>query len=111
MALNGVIEQTVFTDGASISSGSSVVVKAIHVDELNTAITSLQGYLVNVDNCGNCTFCQTCQGTTCQSCQTCQGCQSCQGVTCQSISCQKCEWDCSGSGINTTQCSQCSQCA
>ncbi len=100
---NGKIAQSVFTDAAAITSNTSLKAKAVHVEELRKAITALEGYAVNVDNCGNCTYCQTCE-----ACQTCQGCQS---KTCQSASCQTCQTysiycqkECSGN------CSQCSQC-
>ncbi len=100
---NDRIEQTVFTDAAAVSENTSLKAKAVHVEELRQAITALEGYAVNVDNCGNCIYCQTCE--------ECQTCQSCQSKTCQSSSCQtcqtysvRCQADCSGN------CSQCSQC-
>lgn len=81
MAVNGTIAKTSFTD-SSISS--SLKVKSVHITELRTAITRLQGYAVNVDNCGNCTYCQTCQTATCQG-------VTCQSKSCQSLSCQICQ--------------------
>ncbi len=55
-----------------------------HDEILERAISRLEGYLVNVDNCGNCSplnccqscqLCQNCQRNGCQSCQLCQSCQ------------------------------------
>ena len=61
MANNGTIEKTVFTDGAGLSGEDEVLVKAIHVSELQEALRKLNDYVQNVDNCGNCAFCQVCQ--------------------------------------------------
>lgn len=72
MAKNGTINKTSFTDPTLTTS---IKVKQVHIDELKNAITKLQTYVKNVDNCGNCSqsnCCQSCQTTTCQSCQTCQ---------------------------------------
>lgn len=91
---------------------SSNIVKQIHINEINAAITKLNTYVTNVDNCGNCdpsNCCQSCQTTTCQSsscqsysCQSCQSCQTCQTQTCQTQTCQACEIQ--------LQCSNCTQC-
>nr|DAL51549.1 MAG TPA_asm: hypothetical protein [Caudoviricetes sp.] len=105
MGLNEKIEATVFTDETEIQKASPLKVKAVHVEELRTAIKALQGYAQNVDNCGNCIYCQSCEG-----CQTCEGCQSkaCQSTSCQG--CQKysvyCQVQCkSGNSGNCWQCS------
>lgn len=78
MAVNETINKTTFTD--TITAGSTII-KAVHMNELNTAINTLFSLKGNVNNCdcavctSNC--CQTCQTSTCQS-------QSCQSSTCQS---------------------------
>lgn len=94
--INGIIAPTTFT--------SSTIISKTSLEEIRAAVTNLDNYLINVDNCGNCytdynVTCETCQGCqvceACQSCQnnTCQGCQSCQGCqTCQR--CQKCQKQC-----------------
>lgn len=75
MAVNGTISETTFTD--TITAGSTII-KAVHLNELDAAITTLSGLKGNVNNCdcsvctSNC--CQTCQSSTCQSCQTSIGC-------------------------------------
>lgn len=78
MAKNGTITQTTWT---ALTAGDKVT--AANITEIQNAITALEGYAKNVDNCGFTNFCQTCQG--------CQGCQTCQSKTCQSASCQKCQ--------------------
>lgn len=72
--MNGIINQTVFTDRAAFVGSALLGIKQLHIDQIRTAVTALESYVLKVDNCGNCIFCQTCQG--CQGCQTCQGCQS-----------------------------------
>lgn len=92
MALNGTIEQTVFTDAEPFSSGEILAGKKIHITELQDAIAALEGYAGNVDNCGYTNCCESCQDTcTCQSCQS-DKCQSCQSTTCQSCQseCKNC---------------------
>lgn len=86
MALNGPITQTKFS---TIKIGT--IIDYDDLVAINNAITKLEGYSVNVDNCGNCNpsnCCQTqsCQSQTCQStsCQSCQSCQGCQSIRCQS---------------------------
>jgi len=81
MAVNGAITKTIFSDTTVTTSQK---INPVHITELRAAITRLQGYAANVDNCGNCTYCQTCQGATCQS-------AACQSVSCQSVSCQSCQ--------------------
>lgn len=78
MAKNGPITQTSWT---ALAVGGKVT--AANITELQTAITALEGYAKNVDNCGFTNFCQ--------KCQTCQRCQRCQRQTCQSTSCQGCQ--------------------
>ncbi len=78
MAKNGPITQTSWT---ALTAGDKVT--AANITEIQTAITALEGYAKNVDNCGFTNFCQ--------KCQSCQGCQSCQSKTCQSRSCQGCQ--------------------
>ena len=85
MAKNGTINKTTFTDQTKIQNNTSISVKALHVSELRTAIGRLEGYSVNVDNCG----CQSCQNTcTCQSCQrgncncNCSNCSDCSNCDC-----------------------------
>lgn len=102
MAVNGTIEKTVFTDAEQFSSGEMLAVKKIHITELQDAITALEGYAGNVDNCGYTNCCESCQDTcTCQSCQSdkCQTCESCQ----DSCTCQSCQ--------SNKQCTQCYNCA
>ena len=123
---NGTIAQTAFTDGAAIQAGNKILVKAVHVTELRTAVTALQAAADNVDNCGNCTaavYCQSCQACqTCQSysaaCQSCQACQTCQGAACQSCQSYSCQGQLrmhsvykSGNDCDCSNCSQCTQCA
>lgn len=70
MAVNSTISKTTFTD--TITAGTTLV-KAVHLNELNNAITTLNNLKSNVNNCdcdvctSNC--CQTCQSSKCQSCQ------------------------------------------
>lgn len=94
MAVNGKITKTSFTDAGNLANGTETKVKAVHITELRTAISALEGYAKNVDNCGYTNCCESCQDTcACQSCQT-SKCQSCQNAcTCQSKSskCQSCE--------------------
>lgn len=94
MSTNGTITKTVFTEKVD----TSIKIKHAHIAELRTAIERLQGYSVNVDNCGNCVYCQTCQSLTCQitTCQS-SSCQSTSCQRCQSTSCQymQCNCDCS----------------
>lgn len=88
MAKNGTIAQTKWTE---IKRGSKVVPN--YLNELSNAITKLEKYGVNVDNCGVANCCQSCQGCqACQGCQSqsCQGCQSCQ--SCQKLS--ECKHNC-----------------
>lgn len=75
MAVNGTISKTTFTD--TITAGTTLI-KAIHLNELNNAITTLNSKKSNVNNCdcnvctSNC--CQTCQTQTCQSYSQCASC-------------------------------------
>ena len=75
MAVNNTIETTTFTE--TIVDGSTII-KSIHLNEINDAITILQSLKTNVNNCDcavctdNC--CQTCQSKTCQSNCTCSDC-------------------------------------
>lgn len=72
MAKNGTINKTTFTDP---TLSTSIKVRQVHIDELKNAITKLQTYVKNVDNCGNCSAsncCQSCQTTTCQKNCSCQ---------------------------------------
>lgn len=57
---NGKIIKTIFTDAKEITEGTSLKAKSIHVAELRKAITALDSYAKNVDNCGNCAYCQIC---------------------------------------------------
>lgn len=82
MALNGSIAQTSFS---SISRGT--IVKHIDLEAITNAVSKLEGYAANVDNCGNCSPANCCQSQSCQS----QSCQKCQSQTCQSVSCQSCQ--------------------
>ena len=111
MAVNGTIAQTNWTDKASIQGSTAVLVKAVHIRELRDAVNALEGYAVNVNNCGcetcqdscicqsdKCQSCQTCQSTTCQSCQTCQiyrNCSNCSGNSC-SYDCSDNDGECGG---------------
>ncbi len=95
MAVNGTIAKTNFTDADNLANGVATTVKVVHITELRTAISALEGYAKNVDNCGYTNCCESCQDTcACQSCQT-SKCQSCQNTcSCQSKTskCQSCEW-------------------
>ena len=52
MAVNGAITKTIFSDPTVTTSQK---INPVHITELRAAITRLQGYATNVDNCGNCT--------------------------------------------------------
>ena len=101
MAKNGKINKTTFTDQTNIQNGTSIKSKYIHIKELRDAVIKLEGYAVNVDNCG-CESCQDtckCQSDKCQSCQTCQDsctCESCQRGNCSNCSncSSNCDCDC-----------------
>lgn len=76
-SVNGVINKTVFNLNTKMPM-------QIDMNAINTAITNLQNYAINVENCGypekcQTTTCQSCQSTSCQSCQTsnCNCCSSC----------------------------------
>jgi len=110
------LNSTVFTDTASFTNESDLYVKEIHLHELQNAITKLNSYLPNVDNCGYVNCCESCQDSCiCQSdkCQSCQNacnqctdkCQSCQNACNQCTDkCQKCQNTC-------TQCTdKCQSC-
>lgn len=77
MAVNGTISKTTFTD--TITAGTTLI-KAVHLNEINNAITTLNNLKGNVNNCdcsvctSNC--CQSCQKTTCQSQCKCDDCSS-----------------------------------
>lgn len=113
MAVNGTINKTTFTDQTNIQNGTSILIKAVHVNELRTAVNKLEGYAVNVNNCG-CQACQntcTCQSDKCQSCQKCQDsctCQSCQSDKCQT--CQKCQNTCTQCTCQSDKCQSCESC-
>ncbi len=100
MAVNGTIAQTNWTDKAAIQGNTALLVKAIHIRELRAAVNALEGYVVNVNNCG-CESCQDsciCQSDKCQTCQTCQNTCSCQSYSCQGDSCSSnCSGDCTDS--------------
>ncbi len=100
MAVNGTIAKTNFTDADNLANGVATTVKAVHITELRTAISALEGYAKNVDNCGYTNCCESCQDTcACQSCQTskCQSCQNtCSCQSCQSNICQSCQRQCGG---------------
>lgn len=101
MAVNGTIAKTNFTDADNLANGVATTVKAVHITELRTAISALEGYAKNVDNCGYTNCCESCQDTcACQSCQTskCQSCQNtCSCQSCQTSKCQSCQKQCGGS--------------
>ena len=71
MAVNGLISTTSFT----------LKQPKQDIDAIKAAITRLEGFSVNVENCGYGLKCQSCQG-----CQYCQACQSCQNCNCASDS-------------------------
>ena len=122
MALNGTINKTLFTDATSMSNNpNSTLSKAVHINEIRTALNKLETYATKLDNCGYTNCCQSCQNSCnqctdkCQSCQNscsqctdkCQSCQNtcsqctdscqrCQNTSCQSISCQI--YSCTGCG-------------
>lgn len=97
MAVNGTIAKTNFTDADNLANGVATTVKVVHITELRKAISALEGYAKNVDNCGYTNCCESCQDTcACQSCQTskCQSCQntcSCQSKSSKCQSCEKCQ--------------------
>lgn len=108
MAVNGTIAKTNFTDADNLANGVATTVKAVHITELRTAISALEGYAKNVDNCGYTNCCESCQDTcACQSCQTskCQSCQNtCSCQSCQSEKCQICQTDCRNCGNGCSSC-------
>lgn len=63
MAVNGTITKTTFS-----TKSKGDIITAADISSLQEAITALEGYAKNVDNCGNCMECQKCQA--CQSCQS-----------------------------------------
>lgn len=69
MAINGPISNTIIK--LANPYGDITLIKQ--------AITRLQVYSVNVENCGYPLACQSCQTNTCQTCQS----YSCQSYTCQ----------------------------
>ena len=86
MAVNETINKTAFTD--TIAAGSTII-KALHLNEINNAITTLSNLKKNVNNCD----CNVCTSNCCQTCQSsdCQTCQSCQSTSCQSnCTCSSC---------------------
>lgn len=96
MAVNGTIAKTNFTDADNLANDVATTVKAVHITELRTAISALEGYAKNVDNCGYTNCCESCQDAcACQSCQSCQRCESCQDAcscqSCESTWCQTCQ--------------------
>lgn len=106
MAVNGTIAQTNWTDKAAIQGSTALLVKAIHIRELRAAVNALEGYVVNVNNCGcescqdscvcqsdKCQKCQTCQINTCQTCQSCESYNSCGGNSCSGNSCSSSDND------------------
>ena len=97
---------TVFTDQTSFNNTSNLFIKEVHLNELQTALTTLNNYLPNVNNCGYINCCESCQNLCiCQSdkCQACQnactnctngnqGCQNtCSNCTSGNQSCQSCQ--------------------
>lgn len=65
MAVNGTITLTKFT-----APTKGTLIRKTDFDALSVAVTKLQGYAANVDNCGNCSpsnCCQSCQTSKCQS--------------------------------------------
>lgn len=96
MTVNGTITKTEFADEPV---NESYKIGRIHIEELRQAITRLQAYGANVDNCGNCVYCQSCQEATCQE-------TSCQSASCQSVSCQSCQsYSCQKSSNCNCDCS------
>lgn len=84
MAVNGTISQTAFTDkSAAADTTTKLLIKAVHINELRTAITALNNAKANVDNCGNCTACQTCQSNQANQKSVDQACQKSVNQSCQ----------------------------
>ena len=85
---NSSISKTFFTYNSD-KSKNDLKIKAKHFDELDVAISALDNYVKNVDNCGVTNCCQSCQNTcACQSCQSCQNSCSCQSqCNCNCSSC------------------------
>lgn len=100
---------------------NTAVFKKSILDELEKAVTKLEGYAVNVNNC-DCVRTQACQTLVCQgrtkgtsncdykTCQTAKDCNyymGCQKVSCQYMTCQKviCQ-----AGISCQACQACEFC-
>lgn len=121
----GVIETVVDTGTETYKETiNTAVLKKQMLDELEVAVTRLEGYANNVNNCDCVRIkgCQTmvCQGKTkgtpncdwqlCQSAKNCNDIMGCQKVSCQYITCQKvvCQ---SGKSCQTCQtCETCQVC-
>lgn len=98
----GPVAKTTFTDYTNISGTTDVKIKKVNIDELRTAISKLQTYAPNVDNCGNCTFNQKNQKNQSLGCQSAVN-QACQKLANQGANannnqaankCQRCEAQC-----------------
>ena len=109
MALNGKINNTVFTDAASISDNpNNTKVKSLHIVELRKALDNLEKYSVNVDNCGYTNCCESCQDACTQCTDACQRCQ--QACTQCTDKCQRCQQSCTCQSCQTCESCQRSQC-
>lgn len=75
MATNGTLSDVAFTD--TILAGSTLI-KAIHLNELNDAINTLNTLKSNVNNCD----CSVCTSNCCQTCQSNCTCESSGGCSC-----------------------------
>lgn len=131
--MNGVIKKTQFTPWGRVEtivdSGDKIyketmntsVMKKSMMDELEKAMTKLEGYANQVNNC-DCTRIYTCQTLLCQekrknvsaknwqTCQSSTNCteyDSCQKISCQYFTCQKviCQ-----RGMSCQTCQACEHC-
>jgi hypothetical protein len=97
MTVNGTITSTVWTDPTIVAGTTNI--RAVHLNELRTAINNLAALTGNVVNC-NCANVETCQiAATCQTCQIAATCQTCESAgvcqTCEAATpCQTCQEGC-----------------
>ena len=128
--MNGIITPTKFTEigvietvvnvgqQAYIETINTSIMKKSLLDELESAITKLEGYATKVKNC-DCVQIYTCQTMTCQimskgtsNCnwQTCQSAKNCTDIMgCQKLSCQymTCQKTVCQQGVSCQACQSC----
>ena len=104
MAKNGAITATTFTDRSSFTGTAVLKIKQTHITELQNAITRLNTYAANVDNCGYTNCCQSCQNACNQCTDKCEKCQ--ETCACQSNKCEKCQETCA---CQSNKCEKCQE--